>query len=223
MRIARTNGVASLAFAALASGLAAPATAQVVPLDASIYGPLEAAWNQYVFGQPVPINPTLDTTGQFANIGQSGSVFFLCGSPSDAPVTRNVTVPAGVSLFFPLVTAECSTVEAPPFFGSTFDELSACAASFFCSQDVLSCTIDGTSVKKLRKFQVQSPLYDFMLPGTNVLGLPGGTSGSSVSDGYWLLVSPLSSGSHVIHWDATLACGIGAGFSQHITYNITVQ
>jgi hypothetical protein len=223
MRIARTNGVAFLAFAALASGLAAPAPAQVVPFDASVYGPLETAWNQYVLEQPLPINPSADTTGQFASIGQSGGVFFLCGSFSDAPVTRNVTVPAGVSLFFPLVTAECSTVEAPPFFGSNFEELSACAASLFCNQDVLSCTIDGVGVKKLRKFRVQSPLHDFTLPGNNIFGLPPQTTGSSVSDGYFLLVSPLSSGSHVIQWDATLACGIGAGFSQHITYNITVQ
>jgi hypothetical protein len=60
------------------------------------------------------------------------------------------------------------------------------------------------------------------MPATdNILGLPGVTSGSSVSDGYFVMLKPLSPGSHVIHFKGYF--GPAADQWIELTYNLTVQ
>ena len=214
--------VLSFALAA-ASLLGSRAAAQVVPFDPTLYGALAAAWQQHIMSIPVQANPSTDLTGVNALVGQSGPVYYLAGAPVIDPVVRHVTMPRGKYLFFPLVTVECSNVEPAPFFGSNYVELSGCAGSFFDPTNVLSCSIDGVPVTGLHGYRVQSPLYAFdMPPRNNVLGLPGVSGGLSVADGYWLLLEPLSTGHHVIQFTALLTTGIGNGFSQNITYHITV-
>ncbi len=44
-----------------------------------------------------------------------------------------------------------------------------------------------------------------------------------VSDGYWLMLKPLSPGNHVILWEGAFVSGPGAGFSQNVTYNLIVK
>ena len=51
---------------------------------------------------PAEQNPILDTTGEFAAVGQSGQVWFLAGSFGSDPVSRTVTVPSGKALFVPI-------------------------------------------------------------------------------------------------------------------------
>src|SRR5262245_3350128 len=101
----------ALMLAGFGSLLTAPAAAQVVPFDDTLYGDLAAAWQIYVLSVPAPVNPTLDLTGANALVGQSGPLVFLAGSASTDPVTRTVTLPRRKFLFFPLVTVECSTLE----------------------------------------------------------------------------------------------------------------
>lgn len=214
----------ALALGTAAQLLCTAAPCQVVPHDPMLYGQLAAAWQQHVLRIPAQANPTLDTTGVHALVAQSGPVYFLAGATSTDPVVRRVTLPRGKYLFFPLLTVECSTVEPPPFFGSNYAELSQCAGSFFAPTDVLGCTIDGIPVPNLQAFRSQSPLYLFtMPPQNNILGLPGVRAGLSVADGYWLLLEPLPPGEHTIRFTALLTTGIGAGFSQDITYHITVR
>ncbi|MEO6596722.1 MAG: hypothetical protein ABIP94_18400 [Planctomycetota bacterium] len=223
MRNTRLASIA-LAFVTVGLVLTAPVTAQVIPsLHPSLRGVLAAGWQRYIMSIPASVNPTLDLTGANALIGQSGPLYYLAGSGSTEPVTRTVTLPPGKFLFYPLVTVECSTVEAAPFFGSNYPQLSQCAGSFFAPSDVLTCTIDGVPVAGLQGTRAQSPLYRFQMPAQdNILGLPGVTGGLSVTDGYWMLLAPLSTGQHVIHFTALLTTGIGAGFTQDVTYNLTV-
>jgi hypothetical protein len=69
-----------------------------------------------------------------------------------------------------------------------------------------------------------SPVFDFRMPAEdNALFLPGVTSGSSVSDGYCLLLEPLRQGRHVLHFEGAVTSGRGAGSKQSITYNLTVR
>ncbi len=178
------------------SGGGFPAAPKVIPPHARAFGRTfvewSAAWWQWIFSIPVDQNPILDLTGAVCHEGQSGKVFFLAGAGTTDPVTRACTVRLGTPLFFPLINAECSTVEPPPFFGGNAAELSDCAGSFFSSGDALSCAIDGVALQELERFRAQSPVFDFSMPAEkNLLGLPGVTSGMSVSDGYWLLLAPL--------------------------------
>ena len=216
------------------SGLAVTAEAQsakVFSPDANVfgmsYGDWSAAWWQYVLSIPVGENPVLDETGDFCGIGQShGPVFFLAGYASDEPVTRNCTVPAGKALVVPILNVECSTVEDPPFFGENGQELRTCVAEFVDGVGIntLNVVIDNKKIQDLRPFRIQSAMFDFNMPeDDNFLGLPGITSGSSVSDGYWVIIEPLAPGTHVIQFGGAFVSGPGEGFSQNITYNLTVE
>src|SRR5262245_38045217 len=66
------------------------------------YGRWAAEWWQWVLGIPAAVNPLTDTTGAQCAQRQVDTVWFLAGSAS-GPVVRSCTIPAGVSLFFPLI------------------------------------------------------------------------------------------------------------------------
>jgi hypothetical protein len=187
------------------------------------YGDWSAAWWQYLLLFTNDVSPYLDTTGQYCNAKQAGPVFFLMGGPAN-PTIRTCTIPAGKALFAPIINAECSSVEGPGFQGRNDQEARACAASYADSTDIqnLKFTIDGIKVNHLANFRVQSPFYFFnMVPPTNnFLGVDGVTEGYSVSDGYWVMVKPLSPGTHVIHFEGSWTAAGGA--VQNVTYYLTV-
>jgi hypothetical protein len=104
--------------------------------------------------------------------------------------------------------------------------LRACAGTFTDGVGIhtLKLTIDGAKVTNLQRFRAQSPFFEFVIPATdNILGLSGVTSASSVSDGYFVMLKPLSPGYHVIHFELAMVSGPAAGFSMSVTYNLTVQ
>jgi hypothetical protein len=187
------------------------------------YGDWSAAWWQYVLLFTNDVSPYSDRAGQYCNEGQGGPVFFLVGGPVN-PTSRSCTIPAGKALFAPIINVECSSLEPPPFQGRNAQEARACAASFVDSTDIkhLKFTIDGVKVKQLGDFRVQSPFYYFnmMPPTNNFLGVVDATEGYSVSDGYWVMVRPLSPGTHVIHFEGSWTAA--GGNVQNVTYNLTV-
>jgi len=188
------------------------------------YGDWSAAWWQYILLFTNDVSPYADTTGQYCNEGQGGPVFFLVGGPVN-PTIRSCTIPAGKALFAPIINFECSSVEPDGFQGRNDQEARACAALWDDGTDIkhLKFTIDRKKVKGLGDFRVQSPFYYFnMMPEfNNFLGVDA-TEGYSVSDGYWVMVKPLSPGTHVIHFEGSVASGPGAGAVQNVTYNLTV-
>ena len=86
-------------------------------------------WWQWALAIPKDKNPLQDATGALAGEGQSGPVFFLCGTVTQTQLSdfeyigvarRKITVPAHTPLFFPIVNTECSTAEGN---GTTVAEL----------------------------------------------------------------------------------------------------
>jgi len=224
------------AVCAVVAGLAVVASAQipfgnlaVYPPDENVlgmsYGDWSAAWWQYVLTYTNDVNPATDSTGQYCNEGQGGPVFFLAGAASGT-AARTCTIPAGKALFVPIINVECSTVEPPVFRGNNAQEARACAASWAdgIGASSLKVTIDGRKVLGLGLFRAVSPFYDFIVPpSNNYLGVDGVTSGSSVSDGYWVMVKPLSPGVHVIHFEGAWVSGPALGWApQNVTYTLTV-
>lgn len=185
------------------------------------YGDWAAAWWQYVFAIPADDNPLLDATGGKCAVGQtSGPVFFLVGS-FVGPVTRTCTVPRGRALFFPIINFECSTVED----GLAEAGLRQCAGGGGDAFDPrsLKVLLDHRPIQQLDQYRAQSPVFGFTLPPDNIINKPAGTS-ESVTDGYYVMLRPLSPGNHVVHFEGACATGsVCAGFSQNVTYNLTVQ
>ena len=162
---------------------------------------LTADWWQWLYGQPVSVNPALDTTGAFAQQGQTGDVFFLAGAiaplndPFMATVTRSITVPPGKAIFFPVLNAEAANKDTPPG-GMTEAGLRALIAAPLDAATGLYATLDGVSIAPLIE-RIKSGPFSYTLPkgfnldqffGVNITGKVDGT----VSDGYWVYLPPLS-------------------------------
>ena len=148
---------------------------------------------------------------------------------SEVIQTRNCSVAPGTFLFLPIINTECSTVPGDNAGVATPAGLRDCAIAarqtINCS---LNATLDGVTIENLPQYVVTSPLFNFgPLPNNNVLqffGLnaPAGTTGQSVTDGVYVMLNPLSAGSHTLHFRSELDFGGGSVFIQDITYNLTV-
>ncbi len=193
---------------------------RIIPPQASAFGTsyaeLSALWWQWALAMPVDAHPLFDTAD--CGAGQEGKVWFLGGAFTGTAATRECTVPHGKAILFPVLNVECSTAEPPPFFGANEAELRACAAGFQNTATGLFAHIDGHEVQSLERYRVQSPVFDFDAPENNSLFIPGPVSGQSVSDGVWILLAPLSRGSHTIHFGGSFP-----GFPIDVTYYLTVE
>ena len=205
-----------------AQGLAPSAHAQaVLPniFGGATYGEWSARWWQWALSIPTAVNPILDTTGANCAQEQVDDVWFLAGN-FGGTVTRACTIPAGKRIFFPLI----NNIGFKPFGFETLNDLRNLAAGFINSVTALSCTLDNAActTANLSNFRVRSPSFTVKAPAhallpPGFLRVPGNTD-SIVSDGYWVLLSPLASGTHTLNFTATTS----GGFSLNVTYNITV-
>jgi hypothetical protein len=188
------------------------------------YGEWSARWWQWILSIPTSVNPLLDPTGADCGQGQLGPVWFLAGTFGGS-ASRACTIPAGKSILFPILNAECSTVEGN---GTTDKALRACAMGLIDHATKVEADIDGRSLVDLTgtppvsPFRVQSPLFNFTLPSDNILGItnPDPNPSPSVSDGYWIILAPLSVGEHIIHFRGEVPV---FSFTTEATYTITVQ
>jgi len=206
------------------SPLRADGNPRVFPPQSFPYGASYADWSaaywQWLFALPADNNPGLDSPDFDVTDGQSGHVWFLTG-PFGA-IERNVTIPAGTSLFVALVNVEGSSLEEPPFYGVTAAEQQAIATGFADYITDLSFTVDGRTVKNIGAFRVTSPQFSFTAPTPWIFGATGGT-GTSVGVGYFVMLAPLSVGQHTIHYTGAFKFSdapedyIGVNMTYHIT------
>jgi hypothetical protein len=93
---------------------------------------------------------------------------------------------------------------------------------------VLECTIDGVPLEDLGSYQTQSPAFVMTLPADNIFlgncedlggGPPAGGYFPTVSDGWWILHTPLPVGEHEIFFRGEV---VEFGFFVEATYHITV-
>lgn len=104
-------------------------------------------------------------------------------------------VKPGTRMFVAAYSAECSTVEGPPYHGDDEEELRTCARDNVAVFEPVTATLDG---RPIALTQIQTALLNFVLPPDNVFGLEAGTTGQSVGDGWVALLTPLTPGSHEI-------------------------
>lgn len=160
------------------------------------YGEWSAKWWQYIFSLPTAENPLTGGTGANCVFQRIGNVGLIAANPeSDSEITCQV--PNGMKLYLDILSAECSTVEEPPFYGGNEEELRTCAEGFILHD--VEATIDGVAVRNLDQYVDTSPLFEFTLPTDNILGVDAGTTAQSVSNGAHLMLAPLTPGEHTVH------------------------
>ena len=181
------------------------------------YGEWGAQWWKTIFSIPV-VDGYHPLIGGGAFEGEKGVVFLAAAAGG---VTIDVTIRPGASLFVPVLNSECSVLEPDPFHGDDEAEMRACANGHIDHTSGLIAVIDGVPVQDLAAYRVESPLFEFgPLPPDNVLGAPAGTTSLAVDAGVYLMLTPLSPGSHTIHVRGTFD---EFDFTIDTTFNITVE
>jgi hypothetical protein len=200
------TGVVAAAVSVPAS-LSASKLNEVVPKGQRIagrtYGQWAAAWERWRLS--LSLNHAAPSTSACATAHQSGAVWFLGGDGgASAKPVRRCTIPAGRYLMVGVPTAECSTVEKPPFHATTNASLRACARRFWIktlgngllAPDHLG--IDGVTLSP-PGFVVASPAFTFTMPTSdNFLQVSGHTHGRSAVYGEVAILRPLPAGTHTV-------------------------
>ena len=180
------------------------------------YGDWGAKWWQWAFSTTLAENPVLDTTGEFAHVNQSGPVFFLAGTFGETGVVRDVTVSPGRTLFFPIANT-LWLLDDPSQEEFAREAINA----WLDTVDILECTVDGVALQDLGRYRAVSPLFTLVVEEGTILtdwGIPTGEY-PSVCGGYWLMLTPLTPGNHVIYFRG----GITGAFEVDVTYHLTVK
>jgi len=159
-------------------------------------GEWSALWWQHIFALPYAENPLVGATGTNCIYDRLGNVGLIMADPQ-ASEMLTCEVPVGMMLYLDIVSAECSTLEEAPFYGGDEEELRTCAEGFTIEN--LQASIDGVDVRNLDEYIHTSPLFEFTVPEDNILDVPAGSIGESVSYGAHLMLAPLSPGVHEIY------------------------
>jgi hypothetical protein len=144
-------------------------------------GTLGDLW-ETVLETPGGGGPCFDLGGMVAPFAPLGTSELTC------------TVKTGTRLFIVAVSAECSNVEAPPFFGADEAERRACARAFDAQFAGSTVTLDGNAVALT---EVETSDLTVELPPNNILGVPAQTA-FSAAHGWVARLHPLTPGTHTI-------------------------
>jgi hypothetical protein len=185
------------------------------------YGEWSAAWWQWTTFLPADKNPSNDNTGKYCAEGQTGPVWFLGSTPSGASI-RTCSVPSDRGILFPVITNECSTSEYPQY--KTESDLRKCAKEQQDKVTSFDASIDGRKIPDLQKYRTESPLFRLNLSKNNIFGTIAGPT-NAVSDGIWLLLSPLPPGKHEIRFSSSAVDVTSAApmnFASIVVYHLNV-
>lgn len=130
-------------------------------------------------------------------------------------------IPLGKAIFFPIINSEASIREG---YGTNEKELRANAKSDIDKVILKEVTVDGKNLKDLDNYRVSSKAFVFTVPAkNNILGLTEPPYSSlAVSDGYWIMLTPLSKGKHVIYIHGKAKMSDTFTFETEVTYNLNV-
>ena len=118
-------------------------------------------------------------------------------------------VPPGSFLVVSPGFIECSTIEPAPFFGGDENALRNCVDGWFEELNFAEVILDGRPVANLNDYALTTSLVT--LPPNNLISPE---SGLSLSKGYFLVIPPLSRGTHTLRlYDEFQALGFQAGLT----------
>jgi hypothetical protein len=187
----------------MASTLAAStASAQIVPggsvVEGKTIGDWGFEWWQRFFGH-TSTDPVFDTTGAFQNVDQTPPVFFACaagGPAGGVAVTRNFTVPADQHI---LVSLMSIGVWWEPADGADFCPV--VVPGIIDATTALSFSLDGVPISQANLFNNHREPSTLNLTTVVAVGnpfAPDGVYPGSCSDGFFVMIEPLSPGEHII-------------------------
>lgn len=186
------------------------------------YSQWAAEWWKWVFKMPVDNHPLFDTApvsrGQISDdLWFIGGKITMIGDPSVEMIERDVTIPYGTALFFPVSTVSMMIATDDPA-----DSLQILAENSLQNIDEMFCEINGSRVQNLDDFKVSTnENFSYELPENNLLNIePGYYEDDGFAVGYFLLIDNLSKGFHKIRFYIRQD---KKDYQQDVIYNITIE
>ena len=192
-----------------------------------------ARYFQWSMAFPATANPAADNAP--VESGQPRRVWFLPSVTGNRTVTRSVTVPAHTPLLVAALSLRVNNTECPTDTEYTLDELFERARSQWDMALEARVTIDGIEVPELEDPQTTPYLveagpfpitladHDNQLAAGGLSCVPdGATLEPNVALGVFLMVRPLSPGSHTIQIRGVAGPPENPAFVKDVTYQIEV-
>ena len=183
-------------------------------------------WWKILLETPLPSNPANDPDGRYCLTGETASTLYLYGNFGGTGPIRHCTIPDGKTIFGAALAFECSFDEYPQL--KTLDELRSCTKQGANAISSYSVEIDGKSLNRSDIYRIMSRPFEFTWGSPNIYGLnlSAGKVGTSIQDGYFFAIQPLSPGEHRIRITGSVLAdpasgNPGSAFDQ--TYLVTVE
>lgn len=178
-------------------------------------------WWQWTYTMPKELSPVVDTNGQNCHVGQSGEVWFLAGGYGSSTIRRKCELPSNKYIFFPII----NMVYYPR--GDSQVSCDAVKKSAALNNDALlsiEVELDGMIVRDPVHTRMSSrECFDLlgMIPKEKhpLKVFP------SASDGFWIMLKPLSKGKHILKFNAMYGRknGVYGKMAQDIEYELNIK
>jgi hypothetical protein len=192
-------GMCATAAISAAAADTAPAITIIDP-DEIVFDRSQVEWAesylQWIAAFARGSSPSSDTTGAQCGAKQGGEVWFLASSDGTQAVVRDCAIPAGKTLFVPLVSTTERSNSGEPNCGAMARQ----AAGALAHVSRLSMTIDGHPVGGLQTHR-QPTGECFAL---DVRQASRSATRAAAADGYYVMLQPLPPGPHTIVVEARI-------------------
>ncbi|MFG6457476.1 hypothetical protein [Roseateles sp. BYS96W] len=198
---------------ALLLAAARPALAQAAPLippTKPVAGVAQEEWSKRWWRWALSFDdedsPVADRDGRYCASGQEGAVWFLAGTYGSARTIRSCHVPAGKTLFFPLINY--ITVE-PDDADESCVSLKQRAARLVPAPDALLLEVNGKRFAGLEAHRQVTRRCFHLSDDDDTL---------AAGNGFYVALGPLKKGRYTLNFG-----GILPGMSQAVTYTLNVD
>jgi hypothetical protein len=183
------------------------------------YGEWLAKWWNWTVSIPAGQHPRDDYSPEKCQINQQGPVWFLADQLGGRE-ERTCTIPAGQSIFIPLLVGECefSTPEL-----KSDEDLRRCASAGN-EYGVIEATVDGVKVKNLEQYRTQSGFFNITIVEGNIYETPPGTF-RGFADGFFVFLEPLPPGKHRVDLKVSVLNPIDPSYNYNAdwTYHLIIE
>jgi len=178
-------------------------------------------WWQWAYGVPKEINPVRDLTGENCHQGQQGDVWFLAGGFGSSTIKRTCEVPFGKYIFFPVINMV--------YYKSKMGELTCEQAKKYAALN--NDTLIDINVE-LDELMASNPAHArfsseqcFNIFARSPMTAELYDAYPSATDGFWIMLKPLSKGAHSLKFQAKYNREDGAfgRMAQDIEYQLIVK
>jgi hypothetical protein len=196
-----------------------------VPVNESVAGKAlhqyANMWWQWTSSMEDEISPVRDKTGAQCHVNQVGDVWFLAGGFGTSKIQRHCIIPQGKYIFFPIINMAYWPEND---IKKTCEEVKQESALNNSELYFVYAELDGYSIPNMRNNRIKSKncfdLHELLAQKQATTKIyPAAT------DGYWLMLRPLSKGMHSLKFNAQYHnyTAIHGNMMQDIEYTIEVK